>query len=390
MSLATELRDHPAASARLATDGSDPLRILMVTARYFPSMGGTETHCYEVARRMAAAGHAVTILTANPGGRLPTDEQQEGIHIRRVRAYPADKDYFFAPGLYRAITGESWDIVHIQGYHTLVAPLAMASAWRAGLPYVVTFHSGGHSSRVRSAGRGLQRLLLRPLLAHARQLIGVSQFEADFFSHTLKIARERFTVVQNGARLPEVPESVQAEHTDTLIVSPGRLERYKGHQRVIAAMPDLLKARPDTRLRIVGGGPYEPELHQLAEQLGVAERVEIGSIPIRDRHGMAVLLSKADLVVLFSEYEAHPVSVMEALSLRRQVLVSDTSGLHELAEKGWVRAIPLDSTPRATADAMLNSLNQPLPTVEIVLPTWEGCTEQLLNIYRAVRERTTP
>ncbi|MFN8528578.1 MAG: hypothetical protein U0670_08200 [Anaerolineae bacterium] len=40
---------------------------------------------------------------------------------------------------------------------------------------------------------------------------------------------------------------------------------------------------------------------------------------------MSRLLARASLVVLFSEYEAHPVAVMEALSLRRPVLVADTS-----------------------------------------------------------------
>ncbi len=368
----------------MTTTLNTPLRILMATARYFPSMGGTETHCYEVARRLSAGGQDVTILTANPGQKLPAHEEQDGVHIRRVRAYPAERDYFFAPGIAHAINDIRPDVIHIQGYHTLFAPMAMASALQARLPYVVTFHSGGHSSRARNAGRGLQRFLLRPLLARAAQLIGVSNFEADFFSRTLGIARERFTVVQNGARLPELPAASHDNHQGTLIISSGRLERYKGHHRAIAAMPYVLAERPDARLRIIGGGPYEQPLREMVAELGLNDHVEIGAIPVTDRHGMAVLLSQADLVVLLSDYEAHPVSVMEALSLHRSVLVADTSGLHEIAEKGWARALPLDSTPQATAAAMLDQLRNPLQVGDIALPTWESCTAQLLQIYRQV------
>ena len=39
------------------------LRLLMVTPRYFPYVGGVETHVYEVARRLADVGVEVTVLT---------------------------------------------------------------------------------------------------------------------------------------------------------------------------------------------------------------------------------------------------------------------------------------------------------------------------------------
>jgi glycogen(starch) synthase len=47
-----------------------PLNVLMVSARYLPFTGGTETHVHEVGTRLAAAGHAVTVLTADQIGRV--------------------------------------------------------------------------------------------------------------------------------------------------------------------------------------------------------------------------------------------------------------------------------------------------------------------------------
>lgn len=152
------------------------LRILMVTPRYLPYMGGVENHVYQVARRLVQAGVDITVLTTDPSQQLPMVEQMEGINVRRIAAYPARRDYHFAPALSGLIRRGAWDLVHVQSYHTLVAPLAMWAAWRAGLPYVVTFHGGGHSSALRNRMRGAQQTLLRPLLARAEKLIAVANF----------------------------------------------------------------------------------------------------------------------------------------------------------------------------------------------------------------------
>ena len=191
-----QLRDN-------VTDKKSSLRILLVSARYSPYVGGTETHVHEVGRRMKAAGHDVTVLTTDPSKKLPTSEERDGLPVRRVAAYPANRDYYFAPGLYPVITQGHWDVVHLQGYHTLVAPLTMLAAIAAKIPFVVSFHSGGHSSQMRTSARGLQRFLLRPLLSRAARLICVSQFEADFFTEHLGIPSDHFVVIPNGSQLPK-------------------------------------------------------------------------------------------------------------------------------------------------------------------------------------------
>ena len=221
------------------------LRMLMVTPRYWPFMGGVENHVYEVSRRLVRLGVDVTVLTTDPSGQLPSDELLGGIRVRRVRAWPAQRDYYFAPDIARLIQNGAWDLVHVQSYHTLVAPFAMLAARRARVPYVVTFHGGGHSSRLRTALRGAQRAVLRPLLSHAQRLIALAQFEIDFWSKQLGLPTDRFVCIPNGADLPQLTRSTRQASADrTLIASVGRLERYKGHQRILAALPYILEECP--------------------------------------------------------------------------------------------------------------------------------------------------
>lgn len=359
----------------------------MVTPRYFPYMGGVESHVYQVSRRMAALGHHVTVLTADPSDQLSKNEQVEGVDIVRVKAWPKERDYYFAPGMLQSIQQGNWDVMHVQSYHTLVPPLAMTAALRAKLPYVLTFHGGGHSSRLRHALRTAQRLSLRPLLGRAAKLIAVAHFEIPLFSRELFLPVERFALVPNGAELPQIERPTDDGSDGTLIASVGRLERYKGHQHVIAAMPHVLAKRPDMHLWIAGGGPYEAELRRLIAKLGLQDKVSIRAVPAADREQLARELSKAALFVLHSEYETHPIAVLEAVSLGCPALVADTSGLSELAKQGLATAIPLKSTDQQIAAAILDQLAHPRIPKKVKLPTWDECTAGLLEIYKEVLNR---
>jgi glycosyltransferase involved in cell wall biosynthesis len=358
----------------------------MVTPRFFPQAGGVETHVFEVGRRVAAAGARLTVLTTDVSGALAPREELEGIEIVRVPAYPRSKDWYVAPAIGRVIAGAGAEVIHVQSYHSMVAPLAMVAARRNKIPYVVTFHSGGHSSGLRSRARTLHLRTMRPLLEGAARRIAVSAYEARRFESVARLTGA-IDVVPNGAELTlpfVLPVPIAG-----LIVSPGRLERYKGHHRVIEALPHLLGRVPEARLRIVGNGPYEPELHRRAARLGVADRVQIAGIPPADRVGMATLLASASVVAILSEYESQGISAVEAAVLGRPIVVTDATALHELVERGVAEGIPENSTPEAVAAALEQQLLRPMVPTPQQLPTWDGCASGVLQIYRDVVEASS-
>jgi len=85
--------------------------------------------------------------------------------------------------------------------------------------------------------------------------------------------------------------------------------------------------------------------------------------------------------VLLSEYEAHPVAVMEAASLGRPVVVAETTGLRELIVRGLARGVPLDAAPSTIAAAIARELDAP-PRAAVPLPRWDDCSKSLLKRYR--------
>jgi glycosyltransferase involved in cell wall biosynthesis len=88
---------------------------------------------------------------------------------------------------------------------------------------------------------------------------------------------------------------------ERLVVSPGRLVWEKGHQDVLRALAALrrgLVAGEPPRLLIVGSGPEEERLHRYADDLGVADLVELrGDVPYDE---MPSVFARAACVVLAS------------------------------------------------------------------------------------------
>jgi glycosyltransferase involved in cell wall biosynthesis len=99
---------------------------------------------------------------------------------------------------------------------------------------------------------------------------------------------------------------------------------------------------------------------------------------------MANLLSRARLVVLLSDYEAHPVMVMEALALGRRVLVTDGSGLTEMVDHDAVESVSLQATPQQIAGAILVQMAKGGLQLPLALPSWDDCVDRLMAVYRQV------
>src|SRR5437588_11412647 len=94
------------------------LNILMVATRYFPYIGGIETHVYEVSRRLAGRGIGITVLTTvphNSDASLSAEEVIEGVRVIRVRAWPAQRDYGIPPQIFSISNQRGWVRVHFQG-----------------------------------------------------------------------------------------------------------------------------------------------------------------------------------------------------------------------------------------------------------------------------------
>ena len=359
------------------------MRILIVTPRDPRTQGGVERHVAEVAKRHAAAGNEVLVLCGDADGDAPRTERRDGYEVRVLPAHPRGRDWFFVPALWREMRRARPELVHLQSYHTLVPPLAMLRALTLRVPYVLTFHGGGHSSDLRNRARRAQRTLLRPLLARAAKLVAVAHFEIEEYGRELRLGPEHFVLIPNGTDVSfaAVPPDRSGPPT---VATVGRLERYKGHQRVVEAFPEVLRRRPDARLQVVGSGPYESELRALVERLGLGERVELTSVPSDQPAAMAALLSRVWVFALLSEFETHPIAAVEAAAAGCRLVLADAGGSGEMAAAGHARAVALDAPPEVAGAAIAAELELPPDSDRPDVLDWDECAGRLLDLYRSV------
>ena len=360
------------------------MHIALASARFYPHKGGIETHMLEVGRRLVAKGHEVSVFTTTTEPNIPRISSFEGMSVIRFPAWPRGIDVHFpkglGPGYFSGI-----DLVHVQGYQAGMAPTACLCAISKRIPFVLTFHGGGHPQAWRTRLRPLHLRLMAPIFSRAQSLIATAEFEPAAYSKLLGVSREKFDYVPNGADLPsrvnptglcqQKPEELGATKT---ILSIGRLERYKGHQHAIEGIALLNKRAPGYKLHILGDGPFRDELHQLARRLNVSQCVEINSVS-RDQIGKLILSSAA--VCLLSDFETHPMAALEAINLGRPVLVQQNSGLVELVDKGWalgVRSTRGEDVAYALEEATSGRFSPPF----IELPSWDDCVNQLELIYQ--------
>jgi glycosyltransferase involved in cell wall biosynthesis len=138
-------------------------------------------------------------------------------------------------------------------------------------------------------------------------------------------------LIENGVDLDSfTPLGQHASRTeDPLLVVVGRLCEQKGQDRLIRAI-----ARPAlsaVRLRIVGAGPDELALRNLAAALAVTDRVDfVGACDPRPH------LRAADLVVLPSRWEGMSLGMLEALACGCAIVATHCGGTDALIGAGIV------------------------------------------------------
>jgi PEP-CTERM/exosortase A-associated glycosyltransferase len=156
------------------------------------------------------------------------------------------------------------------------------------------------------------------------------------------IAGDKITVIPNGVDLaefkfgtladPELKASLGLEGK-TVLGFLGSFYNYEGLDLLISALPAVLKEKPDVALLLVGGGPAEPSLRELVQQLEVEQSVKfVGRVP-HDR--VQEYYALVDIFV----YPRHsmrltqtvtPLKPLEAMARGGIVLVSDVGGHREL------------------------------------------------------------
>ena len=355
------------------------MRISVVSPRCWPDVGGIETHVEQLAPRVAAAGHEVEILAQTSDRSREGLELLDGVIVRRFATLTGSAHYAFAPGLWRFLRANAhgYDIVHAHNYHALPA-LAAALAGPENLVFTPHYH-GTSESRLRRVLHRPYRLAGGAILARTSRVICVSETEAALFRSHFPSAAEKIVVIPNGVDAAAIDAADGFRGEGIVILSAGRLEPYKQVDRAIQALSYL-----DRRfvLRVVGDGPSKPELENLADRVGVRDRVQfLGRVETAELYRW---FKTAAVWVTMSTLEAMPITPLEVLAAGSRVIASDIPAHRYIRELtgGSVTLVPATFDPERLATAIQRAVVQDVLNPQIL--SWDDVARRTLDVYRHV------
>lgn len=140
------------------------------------------------------------------------------------------------------------------------------------------------------------------------------------------------------------------------LVSVGRLNFQKNVQSTIMAMPQIMKIRPDVRLRIVGDGPYEGDLKRLVIKNKLENIIEFtGNL---DHENVLRTLRDSHIFIFPTFNEGFPKALLEAMASRLPVVATHVSVIPHLLKNGCGILLQ-DPTPDQIAQAVLHITSDP-------------------------------
>ena len=147
----------------------------------------------------------------------------------------------------------------------------------------------------------------------------------------------------------------------TVVGFIGSFYAYEGLDLLLAALPQVTARIPDARVLLVGGGPQESELKDLARKLGVEDHVVFaGRVPhgeVQRYYGIVDVFAYPRKSMRLTELVT-PLKPLEAMAQGRLLVASDVGGHKELIRDGETGVLFRAGDAASLADAIIRLLGQ--------------------------------
>jgi glycosyltransferase involved in cell wall biosynthesis len=382
---------------------SDRLRLLCVSHYFESHRGGIEMVAGRLARSLAARGVDVTWAATNAStapGDMPVLSLSATNLIERRSGLPFPVLTLTGLArLVRAVRKHDVLLAHDGMYLTTIVAITVARLCRK--PTVLVQHIGHVPARslvLRALFRLADRLLTRPMLRLASQVVFISRSSAAHFAN-VRLRRDPMLIF-NGVDTETFRNCRSARErirerkqlgwdSRPVILFVGRFLEKKGLMR----LREMAASRPELHWAFAGWGPCDPQAWNLAN-------VSV----YRDRSGqdLAALYRAADMLVLPSKSEGFPLVVQEALACGLHPVCCDDAAEADAAATPYLTGISNDGDEAEIVDRYLDAIDGLIAAPEVAQErfnraafacdrySWEAAANRYCAIFSALRSRSAP
>jgi phosphatidyl-myo-inositol dimannoside synthase len=321
-----------------------PAMLAIVTDAY-GGRGGIAQYNRDFLGALAESG-ILSSITVLP--RQAPDLSEAPETIEQTRAWPGRVAYSVAAlrtALFRTV-----DVVFCG--HLFMAPLAALITRLKGAKLILQTHGIEAWRRPPRSQRAA--------LEAADLVLCVSRHTRAAVLSWAAIAPERVLIVPNTVREVFTPGNGSTQRAalalegKCVLLTVGRIdsrERYKGHDRVITAISDLVAKGHDLCYLVVGDGTDQARLEALAHDEGVRERVRfLGAVGLQS---LVEIYRMADLFVMPSTGEGFGVTFLEAMASGTPALGLGVAGARDALADGELGTVTSEAELSATIARLL-------------------------------------
>lgn len=322
-------------------------KVLIFSMSYYPRfVGGAEVAIKEITDRISDIEFHLVTLRFDTN--LPKEEKVGNVHVHRIgfaKRDPSPEDLkkfplHFMKHIYQVLAYMEARKLHKKHHFDATwAMMAHATGIPAGMfkdafpdvPYILTLQEGDPPEQIEVLMRKVWRLFKRGFTS-ADYLQAISTFlmewgkrmgfagEAVLIPNAVNIAH--FTKEIGPAEVAEVQAKIGKGEGETWLITTSRLVHKNAVDDVIRALPHM----PETvHFLILGTGPDEAMLKELAHKLGVSERAHFYGFV--DHAEIPAFYKACDIFIRPSRSEGMGNSFVEAMAAELPVIATQEGGI---------------------------------------------------------------
>lgn len=328
------------------------MRVLHVNTHM--NIGGIGQYVLSLCCGLKSQG--VECIIASSGGSLESELKNNGLKHFYV---DLKTKFEFGPKVFKAvpvlsgiIEREKIDIVHA---HSRVSQVASARASRReGVHYVSTCH-----------GFFKPRLSRKIYDTWGEKVVAISNAVKDHLEKDFNVKPPRIELIHNGIDMEKFSSAFSYDEIASLkkvaglgegpvIGTMARLSPVKGQRFLIEAIRRVVLKNSNVQCLIIGSGPEETALKELAREAGLEGRIKFTGF----LHKTAPLyLACMDIFVLPSLEEGLGIALLEALASGKSCIASDVGGIRDIIRNGENGILVPAADGQAIADAISRLLS---------------------------------
>lgn len=366
-----------------------------------PLIGGGGYHVYNLAKELVRRDVDVTVFTLNVGNTFLLKKTEVETHFGKVKVFRVPASYIpkttypIAPKLIPLLLKENPDIIHAHGYQVFTTDAALTVSKIKKIPLVLTLH-GFPRGFDKLTHRAYFNLIGKETLKRAKKIISVSRMVAHEF-RVIGVPKEKIAIVPNGVDLEEYKQlptgdlfrkRLDIKENEKVVLTVGRLEKIKGFQYLIKALPSIIKEVGSTKLVLAGPDfNYGATLKKLTEETNVQDHV-IFYGPINGKEKFEAF-SAANIVAVPSLYEGFGMLLLEAMAAGKPLVATNTGAAPEIIQNGKNGILAASGNVEDLAGKIIKLLSddqlmylisqESRKTVEAF--NWEKISEQIHKLY---------